>query len=125
MVDILHSEWEGEEGDAITFKVSIYLRQYENPRAHSVSGGTHHIYVMDCPVQFPFISIQMVGRHIIIIVGVPEDNEDNGQDNIFVYDFLSDVLLTVRSLTNVMIQIDIEYQIQLNSGLQSTKENIL
>ncbi|KAF8193710.1 hypothetical protein BJ912DRAFT_960192 [Pholiota molesta] len=48
---------------------------------------------MDCPVQLPFISMQMVGRHIVIIIGIPEDNEDNGQDNIFVYDFISDVLL--------------------------------
>jgi hypothetical protein len=103
MVKILRSEWEGEEADATTFKISIYLRQYENSRVHSVARGAQHIYVMDCPVQLPFISMQMVGRHVVIIVGIPEDNEDNGQDNIFVYDFISDVLLMVRSLINVMI----------------------
>jgi hypothetical protein len=93
-MDVLHSEWEGEKENATTFKISIYLRPYQS-HPGPTPGGSHHIYVMDCPTPHPFVALQIVGKHIVIIVGVPEDDEDNGQDNIFVYDFISDVLLMV------------------------------
>ncbi|KAF8193752.1 hypothetical protein BJ912DRAFT_230469 [Pholiota molesta] len=89
----VHSEWVGDEGYATTFKISIYLHQYERPTAQSREDRSHRIYVMDCPIQQPSISLEMVGKHIAIIVGTPEDDEDTGRDHIFVYDFISRVLV--------------------------------
>lgn len=68
-----------------------------------MADGTHHIYVMDCSIQQPSIALEMVGKNIVIIVGTPEDDEDTGQDNVFVYDFISDVLLMVRSFIHLSL----------------------
>jgi hypothetical protein len=110
MLGTLLSEWEGEKVDATMFKISVYLRHFSGPETQPhvhrhcdrfclvPESAWKHIYIMDCPDADPYISLQIVGRHLVVIVAAAwEHIGEFGQDNIFIYDFISDVLLMVSS----------------------------
>lgn len=120
MLGTLLSEWEGEEVDTTMFKISVYLRHFSSPEtqpnAHRRCGlfclvpesAWKHIYIMDCPDQEPYISLQIVGRHLVVIVASERIGEF-GQDNVFVYDFISDVLLMVSLFVDLSMSLVIKF----------------
>ncbi|KAF9482885.1 hypothetical protein BDN70DRAFT_929689 [Pholiota conissans] len=82
-----HSSW--NEPNATVFMVSICLYRYSdlNGRPRERPKEVKHIWLMNSRTKSPQISLQISGKHVVVLLS-------SGQIvHVFIYDFISDVLL--------------------------------